>query len=522
MANLFEKPIAASPLSSFSALPLGYIDQAMERKTQKFNAAKAEIEAQEDSLLGLRYLSGDAKRHHEIQQGLDEELDSIVESANGDYSNIESSLDRFSRKLKQEINYGELGAQQRAYNAAMKMKEAEDKKLSEGKSSEEGYKKFLDSIGQHQTKQLDDGNFSQFQGYSASTIVDPIKAIQDGADEIVAKYDEEGMKNITSDVIKKNIMNKLAGNSNIVKALQERIHGKNTDINSYINSVVDGVVSDKQFYEKAKITGANGSAKGRTEGMVLHNVGQPEHVKGQLGYTGGSNAYLKDLGKELFGRDAWKTHDDWVESDAGKARIEFMEWKTGTKMPSDPHGQRDWLVENAGEQKTSRIYSRGATATEQAAVTNEGVFKNQEAAIRDITGRILDADEVDEIQGSTTSSGGQGKKTTFVASVISSGGMYPPGTKVIVSHNGETYFQEPSDPKLLKSVEYNLSLLDMAKSSNTGVITITTQGPIGSKMPAGTYEVEYMPKKNEYKISQNGKPILRKFVRDGQTYIDNL
>lgn len=522
MANLFEKPIAANPMSSFSALPLGFIDQALERRTKNFHAAKAEVEAQEDSLLKLRYLTGDAKRHHEIQKQYDDELDSIVESANGDYSNITTALDGFSRRLKQEVAYGELGAQQQAFNSAMKMKEAEDKKLSSGKSSEEGYAKFLDSIAQHKTQALEDGTYTPFRGYSSSTIVDPIKAIQDGVDEIVAKYDEEGMKNVTSDVIKKNIMNKLAGNSNIVKALQERVHGKNTNINDYINSVVDGVVSDKQYYEKAKITGSNGAAKGRTEGMVLHDVGQPQHVSGAFDYTGGSNAYLKDLGKNLFGRDAWKTHDDWVESPEGQARIEFMEWKTGTKMPSDPHGQRDWLVENAGQQKTSKVFSRGASATEQAAVTNEGIFRNQEAAVRDITGRILSAEEIDEIQGSTTSANGEGKKTTFVSSVVSSGGMHPPGTKVIVSHNGETYFQEPSDPKLLKSVDYNLALIEMAKSSNTGVMNITTHGAIGSKMPPGRYTVEYMPKKNEYKISQNGKPILRKFVKDGQTYIDNL
>jgi len=515
MANLFEKPIAANPMSEFVALPMEFIDRAMERKTQQYNLAKAEIDAQEQSLLQLQYLQGDAPRHHEIQSQYQKELDAIVDNAGGDYGNVQGALDQFTRKLRTEVSpHGELGAQQANFNAAMKMKEAEDKKLSEGKSSEEGYQKFLSTIGQHRTTQTDNG-YNTFQGYSSSTIVNPTKFVQDGVDEIVAKYDEAGMKHVDADLIKKNFYNNIAGNSNLLKAFSERIYGK-TDaegkpiqLESYLNSVLDGVISDKQYYQVADLRGPNGKPIVKTPGMVMQDVGQPQLVKGNLNYDAGSSPLLKDF-TALFGADSWKAHKDIVSTPSMQKRIKYMEQKSGTTFPEGFRAQRDWLMENFGKDRRGEVSTAGADPVQENAITSQGQLRDPNAAVYDRTGRKLKASEVKEIQGQSKDAQG-GNKTSFISNVVSSGGMYPPGTLVMTSHNGEQYFIEPSNPDVINSPEYNNSLIDMASKTNTGVRTVTLRSNLG-QIPMGTYEVEHVPGTTNYNLYIGDKLVYRKFT----------
>jgi hypothetical protein len=526
MANLFEKPIAANPMSEFVGLPMEFIDQAMQRKTEQFHKGKAEVAAQEASLLNLQYLAGDTQRHHELQGQYQQELDNIVESASGDYGNVQGALDVFTRRLKAETSpHGELGAQQSAFNTAMKMKEVEDKKLAEGKSSQEGYNKFLGTIGQHKTVEGSDGGFNSFQGYSSSTIVDPIKAIQDGVDEIKAQYDEEGTESVNSERISANALAKIKGNTNLYRALEERVYGKvdakgnPVSADAYAQSVIAGVISDKEYEKKITRANADGSGKQSTAGQIFQKIGQPKYMQGNMTITGGSVPLLRDLGKKVLGVDSWREFEKNLNSPEGRARVDFIEWKTQTKMPTEIHEARNWLIENAGEGKVSQVQARGATPSEQANVDNEGVFNDQEAAVYDMEGNPLSGKDVNRIQGSSSTTDGGGKKTTKLTAIMLSG--HPPGTKVIVSHDGNTYFQHPSDPKVINSLSYNRALLNMAKDSNTGIVTIQTHIPLG-KLPKGTYEVEYMPGSGQNKISKNGKPVARSYMENGITYIDEL
>jgi len=527
MASMFEKPIAAQPMSEFVALPLDFIDKSLQRRNERYDTARAAVDEIDNSLLGMRYLKGDTQRHHEIQGQFDDELNAMVESSGGDYSQIQGQLDNFKRRLKRETTLGELGAQQSAYDAAGLMGKAERKKLSEGKSSQEGYNKFLRSTQEHVTEPTEEGGFNSFQGYMASTVVNPLKRLQDGADEINAKYNEEGMKVVSPKLIQDNLLNQISSDSNLYRALEEKVAGrtdaagKPISVESYIAKIVSGVVRDKTYEEKAKATRGDGSTMKTTAPQYFDRIQQPEYVSGELGMTGGSVPFLRNLGK-MAGRDSWRELDQWVGSPEGKARIEYMEWKTQTKMPEAPGEQAEWLQEHGGANATSSLQARGASVQEQKQVNNEGVFSNQNAAVRNInTGKLIKGDDLKAIQGSSKTTDGGGKRTTFVTSVVKEGGMYPPGSLIIVGHDGETYIQEPSNPKVLKSPEYNKALIDMTKNTNTGVQTITTMGDL-PKMPKGVYTVEYMPKINEYKISQNGKPILRKFVKDGIEYIDYL
>lgn len=530
MANLFEKPIAANPMSTFSALPLEFIDQAMQRKQLTHDKAKQEVDSQADSLLKLQYLSGDAERHHELQAQYEEKLNTIIESAGNDYSKILPQIERFSRDLKYEINYGELGAQQNAFNAAMAMKKIEDDKLSDGKSSEEGYNMFLKSISSHKTQQLEDGNFSDFRGYSASTIADPIKFLRSSANEVVPKYDENGMQYRSRDLIKDNLRNTTSADTNLVKALNERIQGKvdkdgnPIKLEDYMESVFEGVVADKEFYEVKEKTEAEKQKRdnGGSDfpGAVIHRVGQPKTVHGELKYSGGSSPLLKDL-TALVGVDSWAEHNAVINKESTKRRIKYIENKTNTKFPSTPKEQRDWIIKNMGQDKVGEISTRGATDVEAKAISDKGQLTPGAAnsAVYDMSGEPLDGEQIKKIQGSSKDTSGN-NKTSFISNVVTNGGMHPPGTLVMTSHNGETYFIEPSDPVVINSPRYNDALINMASKTNTGVKTVTLRSFV-DVIPMGTYEVEHAPTKTSqdtYNLYQNGKLVYRKYTVNGDTY----
>ena len=539
MANLFEKPIAANPMSTFAQMPLQYMQASLDRRTKQYYDSKAEVEAQENSLLGLKYLSGDAQRHHELQQQFSDELEQIVENADGDYSNIQHAMDGFTRKLKQEVNYGELAAQQGAYASAMKMKEIEGKKLSDGKSSEEGYAKFMDSISRHQTKNNLDGTFSQFQGYSSSTINNPLKRIQDGVDEVVKNWDEDGMETRTPDRVISNIMNQISGDTGLQKALSERIYGKvDADGNplkfgDYVQNLVKGVVSDKAYYEKATMKDQYGNNMAKMPGMVLKNVGMPNNPTGDTGYTGGSSPILKDF-TAILGRDSWKEHKSSIASENVQRRIKYIEGKTGDSFPQeDITAQREWLEKYATGGLTGEVTAKGPSKAEMLLINSRGQLNNTDAAITDMQGNRLKADEVRAIQGTSKDQDG-GNKVSYVSGVVTSGGMHPPGTVVMTSHNGENYFIEPSDPLIINSPDYSSKLINMASSTKTGKLHTTTRAAIGD-IPPGSYEVEHVPMLNSngrldyssqtYNLYQNGKLKYRKFTRpDGSTWgkaVDN-
>ena len=515
MPNLFERPIAANPMSTFEALPLEYIDRAIQRKQDYYDKAKAEIDAQDDSLLKLQYLSGDSERHHELQKGLEDRLNTIVDSADGDYSNVLPQLDRFSRDLKYETTQGELGQQQNNFLAAMKMKEDQDDRLADGKTSEEGYNIFMQSIGKHKTQRLDDGTYSRFQGYTPSNITNPLDPMHNSAKEIVKKWNDEGMGYRAKPEIIQNLSTLIATNGNLRKSLMEKYQASGAEMSfgEYVAAISNQVAENNSYEEQAKITGAGGKSTTTTLPTVYNNIPLPEYVKGDFSYASGSSAFFKNLG-ESVGLDTWKETKDWVNSEEGKRTISFMESKATSPFPESPGEQRDWLLENYNKPLNSRVVTRGATPIEQKAIV-DGVITNPTTAIRSMeTGKLLSGAEVKALSAPAKSGDGATRKSLVTG--IVSGGDYPPGSLVFVGNDGASYIQEPNNPEVLRSYEYNNSLIELAGRSRTGEKTVTLEAPITSSagsIPKGTYTVKYNPKTGAYDMyspGPNGKLLYKK------------
>lgn len=525
MANLFEKPIAANPLSQFAELPLQFIDRAMQRRQQSHDLARAEIEEQEDSLLNLRYLPGDAQRHHEIQGKYDKELDAIVESADGDYSRVQASLDRFSRRLRAEMAHGELGAQHNAFNAAAARREAEDKRLADGKSSQEGFNMFLESINAHKTLANEDGTFTTFTGYTPSNIVDPYKELQDSADEIEMKYDAQGRKYVDRRLIENNVYTKLATNSNIEKALREKFGITPNDPNysekyqQYRKTIINSVVTDKERQEILKPS-ESGSGGGGGFGIAttMFDVGVPRTAQGETKYVGGSNSGLKAIA-ESIGLDSFKEHKDSINTPEVQHDIDFINAGLSPEERFPETGsskeQSDWILRHATQPQTSEVILRPATS--------------DEARILDKEGRVISDGAVYDREGSLVKSkrlfdkSEDNVKSTIVG-VIEEGGAYghPPGTVVIMNAAGDKYFIEQTSKDVVRSPSFNESLITSAANTKTGRKTVTLQGTAFGKIPKGTYEVEVHPDRTQMIIKQNGIPVYVRHVKDGQLVTDKL
>ena len=115
--SLFDKPIAAKPMSEFVALPLQFIDRTIQRRQAKYDKAQAEIDEIESDFVKSNALPGDAARAREIKDKYHAEIEAMAEAAGEDYSQIAAPMSRLSRRIKRDLSYGELGAQNRAYGS---------------------------------------------------------------------------------------------------------------------------------------------------------------------------------------------------------------------------------------------------------------------------------------------------------------------------------------------------------------------------------------------------------------------
>jgi len=516
MANLFEKPIAANPMSEFVGLPLDFIQKTMDKRQAKFDTAKADIEAAEDSLLGLKFLPGDRERHMAWQGRMEGELDQMIENADGDYSVIQPQLDRWKRKVKRELSYGEIGAQGTAYDAAMAMKGQVDKRVIAGTASQQGADEFTRQMQGHVTSRTEDGGFTSFKGYVPSAITNLTKYLQDNVDEINPKYDDDGNKYIGEDHIASNIANVRQTNPNFNKALLEsfnaaKLSGYKGDVNDYASSVITGVISDKEYYAQQAASAASRGAN--KQGAVLLDIGQPQFTKGDLSYAGGTVPYLKDIAG-LFGKDGYKSHNDWVKSKEGIRSIAYMQSKTKDPFPEgNPHAESKWIQENASKATKGKVYTRGATPAQSNMITKQGALRNPRAAVRDTSGRLLSGDEVQAIQGSSKDAEGR-IKTSFVSFAVTGGGGYVAGTGVMTSHDGKMYFIEPSAQEVLNDPMYNAGLLMLPSGSSTGKMTITTNVTVGH-IPNGTHTVEHVPNTEQFIVYKGDVPTWTMYMENG-------
>jgi len=471
MANLFEKPIAANPMSEFVGLPLDFIQRTMERRQSKYDVAKADMEAQEDSLLGLKFLPGDRERHMEIQEGFQSRIDSIVDEAGGDYSMVQAPLDRLKREMKREMSYGELGAQGSAYNKAMSKYKILDEMHTKGDIRQGGMNLFNQSMQDHRTQKTASGGFTPFNGYSPATEMNPLEVMHKTINEVVAQSQSDGTKGRSRSRILNGLDNLFRNNPNVVKAMKEEYLTTQKDptdegFKEWMTRTTEGIVDAKEYQDKIE----SKNATGNFTDYQLIGVQRPGSSKGSNKMTGGSMIRPK----------AWlgltRESDAFFASEDGKELQAALEHNSGTTMPSDPVERVAWVEDLMEENSTINVPISGDISKVKGAVVNGRLRYN---------GHIVN-EQGEPVDVSEVMAGTDAQNKIFVSGIVEEGDYQ--GSIVISAPSG-TYMQENTDPNIIGSAEFQKNQLDNVAKSLTHNKNVTLHG--GEGFPQGTYEIKY-------------------------------
>ena len=525
MPNLFEKPIAANPMSEFVALPLQFIDQTIQRRQAKYDKARADQDAMEDTLYGSKFLPGDSERNLAIREGYEKQMDEIVESVGGDYSQVSGRLDGLKRRIKQDLQYGELGAQGKNYAAAMKHRETQEGLYQASKIQKSGLDLALSGISSHRTTPNEKGGFSSYSGYSPSNIVNPVKTISDMVDEINIKYDQEGQGYISPDLVMNNISNTLSTMPDVTRSLREVFEsgysGKPEDkteaFKKFYASTIKNIIETKQ-YEKVN-TPAQGGTGGKgaiTPGFVLPNFQMP-NISGEMGIKGGSIPLGRKWVKDLLGLDSTAEFTKSINTKDSQERIRYMEKKFNSTFPTNPYDQQQWLEEHMTKGAVRPMVTRQATNAELGQfMTKDGQLKNPRVGLYGENGEPLSDDEMKDFIGKK-----EDGSVARVLGIVSSGGQHAPGSIIVSGKNGAVAVQPPSTVDVLTSPDHALWSINKVKGTHTGKTSIKLDYPLyGSEegedgkplqIPEGHYQTVHNinvdkddPAYNSVTLYQNG------------------
>jgi len=517
--NLFERPIAANPISQFSALPLQFINQLNQQKEQK----EARMYAMEDeiskSLMGTHALPGDAKRHQEIISGLEEKLDTIASSP-GDYSEIEGKLRSIKREVGTSMRTGELGSINSNYGIGVKNREEQLKNYRAEKSNKAGMTMSLQSTANHVTTKNEFGQWSTLRPYQPTTIVDFQKELTSSVKDIHEQYDENGDGLKSDDMIIEHLQAKLTARPELESAIKENFNvmytpqeglTKQQSYDIYKSKTLATVVGE-QSYQKLSGTGISG---GNTGGLVIDgfalDTGSASSMKG------GTFPWLREGVSDVFGVDSTKEFDDWKSSNKGSFEIKHMQNKTNTKMPEDHSEAVAWYEKHKTNSKTTSISTTRIPPNLKYSIINKKGFFSVQSRITRRDGSVVDADFVKKnIEGEI-----KGGRTAEMFSIADKGsGAY--GKYLITGKDGEQYLMEPRDLKTLTDPTYvHNKIMDVQSDANmTGRKEIQLRVDLkvqGGKVPRGNYEVRNILAGEK---SQGGVQLLQdgkvKFVTRGQ------
>lgn len=515
MPNMFEKPIAANPMSQFVALPLDYLDKSLQRKQAAYDENKNITAAVEDELLKTNALTGDVARQQAILGEYDTKINDIVEQAGGDYSRISGQLDSLKRDMSKELAYGELGSINKSYNKAMAQKADLDKRYADKKIGAAGLGLAEQAMGKYQTTQGENGQWSTYGGYSPSNIVDPVAELQKSVKEIHAKYDEEGVEYVDNATIQDNVLNKAISNPEIMKSLGENFKYSNPgktdkDFEEYVNQVVGRIVQDRA-YKKDTAKNIDKRTNMLMPGTTYQDFQQPETIQGKSAMVGANAAPVRAFGEWLGADSLTEDFNTFINSEEGVRSIDYMEKKTGTKMPSDYLGRVNWYEDNASAAQKSSIVTKPIDPNvAKYAMTPNGAF-NYTTAIRGRNGKILSAEQRKELEGKSADG-----NATRITGVVDAGGEYVSGSYTILGKDGEVYVQEPGDPITLGSQKFNLEQINSAASTNTGRKNIKVMGDITDtktgevQIPRGDYEAVHDINDGDIDLYRNGTKLYTK------------
>lgn len=507
MANAFETPIAANPISQFVELPLDFIDKSLQRKQDRHDKNKAELEDMDTLYSSINARSVDSKRKNEIVGEYETAFDQAIERVGGDYGRIGGELDVLKRKFKKSATSGELAAINKNYSAAQASTADLKELYGKGKIGYSGYQKGLRHASEGAATTLqDDGDYSTYSGYAASSEANPLQALEKSANDVVAQYSGDGSKVVSSERVRDNLIQKVTQNKALLQALQENYEASGSDegFNQYLARVVSQVAQDKSYSENLKVTKGN-EANDQFERMDVGRFQRPgsSDVKGLVG---GSASMGKSFLEAIGFDDQFKTFDDWASSEKGKSEIAYMNEAAGkgNEMPSDPADAISWIEDQYAKNSNVMVSQNSISKGKRNQVVDSKGNLMTRGRIWDQEGNIVSPED---ISGST-----EGGHTASVTGTVE-GGDYPYGSYVIVGKNGGVYIQEPMDEHTLTSPKYAASAIRGASQSPTGRKTIhlpraTSNNKGQIHMNQGDYEVQFIKGANAYKIFEPGTDKL--------------
>jgi len=502
MANAFETPMAANPISQFAQLPLEFIDKSIQRRQDKFDVNKAKMEEQQSLYDKVQARNVDKARKNELVAEYEKAFDNAVERVGGDYSRIGGELDVLKRKFKEDISTGELGAINKNYQSVLQDRAHLKELYEKGKIGYSGYQTGVMKGADFGATQQDKyGDWNSFTGYTPSSVTDPMKLLSDSADEIVARYTNKGMKNIDPKRVANNVYTKLKENPAALQAMRENYNVSNSDLSftEYVSKTVQQIASDKSYAEKAKsLSGAKGAdAQAAAFGDMNTDEFQMTAPGNIQTMKGGTVPGLREAGAAM-GFDTFKEFKDWTSSQEGKREIEYMEKRTGTKMPTDPYEAQEW-VQNAYNNPTkSELQMKHVPKGVASRIVSDSGNLKTRGRVYDRAGNVVE--DLSGIVGKDKESGNKAE----VIGIVDEGGSYPYGSYIILGKDGETYIQEPSHTEAFEDPRYITSSIRSAQFSPTGRKTITLPRNAksnGMVVPAGEYIVQHVPNKGYELIS---------------------
>jgi len=505
MANMFEKPVAANPISQFVGLPLEFMNSAIQQRQQQYDKAKADMDQLEDSLLKTNALSGDRVRQQAILKGFDDELTSISET--GDLSQVQGKLDNLKRNINREMQYGELGAINKNFASAGAYNTNLGKLYENKKINKSGSTLGARSISEFRTTPNEDGSWSSFKGYTPSNLINPTKALSESIKAIHAKFDEKGQEFVGADDVINNLNSEMANNPEILNSLRENFlatyKGDNPaeDFKKHYKETIESAVKDATYKKKLKaVEGGKGSKKeirGRQWGRVVM-----PNTQGELSAKGGDASGARSfIGN--FGRNTTDVFENYKNSAEGEREIKFMEWKSRTDFPESYAEQVEWIEKNAGSPLSGELITETIPESMARNILSDNGDRLTNGTVRNIEGKIMDREDQMEIFGSDD----KGHKAV-VGGQVSEASGHPYGSTVIIGKDGETYIQETTDTEILGSTKFARNRLNTVKNTNTGRKTINFARPIvgtkGVVINPGSYEATYDPKGGITTLRQNG------------------
>lgn len=504
--NAFEKPIAANPISQFVELPLQFIDQALERRQEKFDTNKAKVGAMEDLWLNTKARSVDTKRHQEILAEKDAMVDDVVDRVGGDYGRVGGYVDKMERDLRRELTSGELGTINQNYTRAAEYRADLGERKAKGEVSDSGYALGMQSLQKGKTSQLDSGAWSQFNGYVAQDYYDVNKALIDYSKNIKDQYSADGtVTYMTKNRAANFIYEQAIGDSKLLGSLSEELvaHGlqpTQENLTKLIQERTDPVAGKLAFqkndmYKKMQLNKAR--AENKTS-IITGGYATAPTLKNGENYKGGAGGWFADQWRKINGASN-DEYNAWAKSEVGKNMKARYETGTGKTLSDDAYTAMAQFDEFSAKVKgdSSKVnqietytdYNKLKSIENSVINPNTGHPRVTSDTIFDSEGNKVSHDDIGGL--------GDGGKSTlsYIGNVVGSKGSYPPGTRVI-SDGKDQYYIMPNEKTEITSADGAIWHINNSRYTASGSGSVVLSGAAAKSMsvPDGTYKVTRNPK----------------------------